>query len=450
MAVGEVQPEGYRRATAGWFALSRTIESPPSLVPPFGPRCLPPTDAPDNFRRSSTGEAVRLPATHAAVHSEFEAAVAERRQQYEGPIARAAWKYMNHVAAIATGEQGSRPLKCAFWMNGSSDSTAAWIGGPEETAQVGMSAGPGYTAAMSEAIRAEAAERGDRPVCVVHVRFHGAPEANSWTEEQELRSFRQGLIEVNASPEGADLQALTRLSLLWFRSPVLLVTDEKVREELGLRAGSSPSARTGVMAVSAIDLLRHAERLTEWVSKGKADLFMALTIVSPQCERRWMGELEPSTPEAVSGAPDLKSSNVPRLALADALGALDDATALWRSARESARAHIEAAIVTLSKYKLKTFEEKRQVAMLLNDAMNTWGFRPLSPHTQRPATLRPRQASPGAAGTFQFDEQKPAKASDAESAPKSKGGHEDAHGGDAQLPVFRLTDRPPDRRRRQP
>lgn len=113
---------------------------------------------------------------------------------------------------------------------------------------------------------------------------------------------------------------------------------------------------------------------------------------------------------------------------------------LWNEQRELFKPRLEALIEILSEREYPTYAEKSAIAAELHELMMAWGFRAISPKTGHPAYLRCHQqddVNPN--GCFQFRD---INGTEPLAQPTPN-----ARTTSVRLPVFLLTDAPPDRRR---
>lgn len=138
-------------------------------------------------------------------------------------------------------------------------------------------------------------------------------------------------------------------------------------------------------------------------------------------------------------AVDLSKSKMPE----NARGSLTRVHELWQTVRGEVKARLEQVIAGLSVQRFETFEEKDEVAAQLNQLLDDWRFRAVSPSTGRAAYFQCRVGKQNPKGYFFFQD------IDSESQPlgEVKG---NAPRAPSQFPEFGLTDIPPDPRLRPP
>jgi hypothetical protein len=116
---------------------------------------------------------------------------------------------------------------------------------------------------------------------------------------------------------------------------------------------------------------------------------------------------------------------------------------LWQCVRAEVKPRLEALIETLSKRTFETYEEKAEVAARLNELLDEWKFRAISPSSGRVAYFQCRVGKKTANGYFFFQD------INAQSKPVALG-NPDGPKAPGQIPIFKLADAPPDSRRRPP
>ncbi|MBX3353306.1 MAG: hypothetical protein KF684_10280, partial [Phycisphaeraceae bacterium] len=180
--------------------------------------------------------------------------------------------------------------------------------------------------------------------------------------------------------------------------------------------------------------------LSTLLHEDGATLVVTVASVSEKCERWWVFE---DKTKALSEAA--------RLALSDAkLGANDAPAATfsqlhttWQAVRQEMKPVLEELIQSLSKRTFETFEEKAEVAARLNELLDEWRFRAVSPSTGRASYFQCRVGERNPKGYFFFQDIDPGSSpqdqTDA-SAPRAP----------SQVPIFKLTEAPVDPRLRKP
>jgi hypothetical protein len=374
----------------------------------------------------------------------FDQLVERSRTRFLSEMVPEAWAHAKRVAAAVAGAEEQSSLSCAIWMYGNIGSRATWVTGPRQPAV--RFPDDNTIRSIVEKARQDALARGEEPLCVVEVRYHGESTAeNRWPEEEALRAYRQQLAAEELAPSAPDLEEIELLAKLLgprdapgsFR--VLLVAGEDVLAQFGLPTPAPATIHGAISPWDSVGLLGGKDLLASWIAAGKADALIALTSALPECDRRKVrDEKSQRVQVAASELLDLMSLDQASGLPADPRGALRDTNGLWQSVRSVVKERLESIILALSKCEFETFEEKRQVAAELREAMDKWGFRAKSPYSGKASILRCRQGESVPRGAFSFDEVPEGPESTKRRSPR---------GGTAQIPAFELVDRPADRRR---
>lgn len=214
----------------------------------------------------------------------------------------------------------------------------------------------------------------------------------------------------------------------------------KVLQSLGLFWFGDGSAARGLARFGPDDTERLFARLAALLNVDGASLGVTLASVSDACERQWVFEDEL---RALGEAARAALTEI-RPTQQSALGAaFDRFGGTWQAVRQEVKPQLEALIESISKLTFETFEEKSEVAARLNELLEEWRFRAISPSTGRAAYFQCRSAARSPKGHFFFQDIDP------DSAPV---GDFDPDGPKApsRVPAFKLTDIPPNPRKRQP
>lgn len=209
---------------------------------------------------------------------------------------------------------------------------------------------------------------------------------------------------------------------------------------VGLFASPRRSIQTVIGRSNPADLLRMLPRLAAVLHHEDSALVITVASVSEACERWWVLEdkaktLSEATQTFLKDA-DLDGASAPDIALSKL-------NIAWQTVRQEVKPRLEALIESLSKRTFETYEEKAEVAARLNELLDEWKFRAISPSSGRVAYFQCRVGKKTTNGYFFFQDV------DAGSAPVGKA---DPKGPKApgQIPIFKLADAPPDSRRRPP
>lgn len=289
---------------------------------------------------------------------------------------------------------------------------------------------------------------GDVPVCVLYSRASlSPPDAEAVVTTSELPKSKLGddaLLHADASLSGQLHEFVESLEAAEkdgsFR--VVLVADAPKLQYFGVRQNPFLGSVRHAGLWNTQGILKAIDDLASRIEAGIDALFPFLLQISKECDRRWMldsnGVLSAAARSLFDAAGEVD------LSAATAPGAEDllRIQGVWEVARTEVKGRLEAVIKKLAQEPLSTFEEKRDLAAMLMQAIDRWGFRPKSPHTGNPSILRVRQTRGAETGTYQFDEI-PSADQDVPSSRRT------SRGATAQVPVFELTDRPTDRRRRK-
>lgn len=207
------------------------------------------------------------------------------------------------------------------------------------------------------------------------------------------------------------------------------------------RSGSGPSW----YSLNANDLIDRVRVGMEGLEEPDVEFLLQLTSLPKECEPWLVGEksqaerLREALDEALAGVrmPAAEESLAEVSAPVDGVAL---ARSVWQSLRAEMKEVIEVRIRELSQQRLETFEEKAAVAAELHQAMVDWGFRAIAPATGQASFLRCKQTKKNPLGFFSFESiaDAPVVAPIEADPPKTP----------SVLPPFRLTDPPPDRRRK--
>lgn len=117
--------------------------------------------------------------------------------------------------------------------------------------------------------------------------------------------------------------------------------------------------------------------------------------------------------------------------------------AAWQAVRQEMKPKIEQLIESLARYTFDTFEEKASVAARLNELLDAWSFRAISPSTGRPAYFQCRGGGKrNPRGFFAFEDVSNSSDPVAPVEPN-------APRATVRIPPFRLTDAPLNSRTRR-
>lgn len=288
---------------------------------------------------------------------------------------------------------------------------------------------------------------GHVPVCVLYSRESLSPsDAEALASTSELPKSRHSadpLIRADVGLSGQLQEFGESLQTAEKDGPlrvVLLAEPAKMRY-FGVRENPFLGSLRHAGLWSAEGILNALSDLAGPVETGTTALFPFLIQISKECDRRWMLEKNGVLSAAAKSLFDAVGEV--DLSAAAAPGAEDllRIQSVWEVARAEVKGRLEAVIKKLSQEPLETFEEKRDLAAMLMQAIDRWGFRALSPFNQQPAFLRVLRgpSKKGQEGYFQFETR-------SEDGARKSG--RDYKGTFEQLPAFTLVDRPTDRRRK--
>jgi hypothetical protein len=260
---------------------------------------------------------------------------------------------------------------------------------------------------LVQAVRAEAVSQGRHLVCIVAV--------VSQTSVINLNIPTRELLELGKALREAD--GAEALPSLFAGSPYILR-----QLELSPNLRVDPSGRTSLCAGERAQ--GAFTRLAEEVSGVSLEL--VFTSISRRANLSLVREEKRSQVQEAAAALLDQTTGLG----ADPRGALRETSLLWEAIQPALQTRLEAIIEQLSKVKLDTYEEKRQLAAEVAVALQRWGFRAVSPATGVPSYLRCRQTPQNPRGFFYFQH---IAGQDAVHAPQ-----EEAKTGSATLPAFKL------------
>lgn len=191
--------------------------------------------------------------------------------------------------------------------------------------------------------------------------------------------------------------------------------------------------QSGIARCNLADLLRVLPQLAELLRHEASALVVTVASVSEACERWWVFE---DKAKALSDATQalLRDSGLEGAEAPDA--ALSKLNIAWQTVRQEMKVALEGLIESLSKRTFDTFEEKAEIAARLNEQLDAWKFRAVSPSTGRAAYFQCRVGERNPKGYFFFQDV------DADSTPVAAGNPEGPKA-PGQIPAFALTDAPP-------
>lgn len=249
----------------------------------------------------------------------------------------------------------------------------------------------------------------------------------------------------HVTPQPCDLQALRPL--------IEFATDAKRIQHfrIGLDVSVADIADAGSTRVSDVTTTRALLPClggSEWqllqalvgrLNGDESALVVTVAALSPMCEPWWVIEektkaLADATREMLQEI-DLRNADGPESAIPQLHSA-------WHTVRNEMKAKLEELIESLSERTFETFEEKVQIAARLNEMLDAWRFRAISPSTGRAAYFQCRAAQRNPLGFFLFQDVDP-------SLPPVGPANPGAPRASVKIPTFRLTDAPPDARVRR-
>lgn len=209
---------------------------------------------------------------------------------------------------------------------------------------------------------------------------------------------------------------------------------------VGLFASPRRIIQTAIGRSNPADLLRVLPRLAAVLHHEDSALVVTVASVSEACERWWVFEDKAKTLSEATQA-FLKDADLDGARAPDT--ALSKLNIAWQTVRQEMKVALEGLIESLSTRTFDTFEEKAEIAARLNEQLEAWRFRAISPTTGRAAYFQCRVAARSPKGHFFFQDVDP------EASPV---GAVDPAGPKApsRVPPFKLTDFPPNPRRRSP
>jgi hypothetical protein len=198
--------------------------------------------------------------------------------------------------------------------------------------------------------------------------------------------------------------------------------------------------QAGIARCKPADLLHVLPRLAALLHHEESALVVTVASVSEACERWWVFEDKAKTLSEATQA-FLKDADLDGARAPDT--ALSKLNIAWQTVRQEMKVALEGLIESLATRSFETFEEKAEIAARLNEQLEAWRFRAISPTTGRAAYFQCRVAARSPKGHFFFQDVDP----DA-----SPVGPVDPTGPKApsRVPPFKLTDIPPNLRRRNP
>jgi hypothetical protein len=221
---------------------------------------------------------------------------------------------------------------------------------------------------------------------------------------------------------------------------VALQADLEARQALGLSATPQKFLSDDVAAVQADRVTYCLNALTRMLVEKRAFVLVVLTVLPPPCLHRWMREekrqeFQDAVRESLKSF-DLSGAEF-SLAPREQLSQFHS---VWVAVRTEIKSRLEAVIAGLQNQRFETFDEKADVAAEINQVLDDWGFRAISPSTGRAAYFFCRgggKRNPN--GFFAFED------IDSESVPVGPV-QPDAPRATVHIHPFRLTDVPPDSR----
>lgn len=201
----------------------------------------------------------------------------------------------------------------------------------------------------------------------------------------------------------------------------------------GLFASPRRSIQTAIGRSNPADLLRVLPRLAAVLHHEDSALVVTVASVSEACERWWVFEDKAKTLSEATQA-FLKDADLDGARAPDT--ALSKLNIAWQTVRQEMKVALEGLIESLSTRTLETFEEKAEIAARLNEQLDAWKFRAVSPSTGRAAYFQCRVGERNPKGYFFFQD------IDADSEPV-RAGNPDGPKAPGQIPIFVLTDAPP-------
>lgn len=218
----------------------------------------------------------------------------------------------------------------------------------------------------------------------------------------------------------------------------LMDADPELLAKLELDVGPSP----GLARCPHARLEEVLNAFLPKLNRGGASVVITVALLPKTYDAGWVerdrkDDLRDAAEQALD-AIDLAGATGPGV---DPVAALSQIRSLWEVTRAEVKTKLEEVIVALSKVRLDTFDEKKVLAAEIQKTMELWGFRAVSPDGN-PAILRCNQTPRNPNGYFLFDEGLTAKSQDGTDSAQRR-----TRGAPAQLPAFKLVDRPPDRRR---
>lgn len=219
---------------------------------------------------------------------------------------------------------------------------------------------------------------------------------------------------------------------------VALQADSETHQTLGLAATPQMFLSGDLAAIPPDRAAYCLNALKRMLIEKRAFVLVVLTVLPPSCLHRWMRE-ERFQEFQSAVIESMRTFDLSREQLAlSPREQLSQLHSIWVAMRAEIKTRFEAVIERLSNERFETFKEKAEVAADINQLLDDWGFRAINPASGRPAYLRCRQQERNPRGQFLFQDIDGAEvvAPPDEGAPKAT----------VALPVFRLTDPPPNRR----
>lgn len=217
-----------------------------------------------------------------------------------------------------------------------------------------------------------------------------------------------------------------------------LQADPSTRQSLGVTAAPHLLLSDDVAAIPADRATYCLDALKRMLVEKRAFVLVVLTVLPPSCLHRWMRE-ERYQEFQSAVLESMRTFDLSREELAlSSREQLSQLHSIWVAMRAEIKSRFEAVIQRLSSERFETFKEKSEVADDINQLLRDWGFRAINPASGRAAYLRCRQQDRNPRGQFLFQDIDGAEvvAPPDEGAPRAT----------VALPVFRLTDPPPNRR----
>ncbi len=220
---------------------------------------------------------------------------------------------------------------------------------------------------------------------------------------------------------------------------------EDVHHRLGLLGKSKVFDSKDVVAIPRRGIPACFQALAHLVRSPSSayQVVIALTSVPETWFRSWVWEeKKQEIREFIDGAldaVDLSKSQMPT----DTRESIARVHELWQLVRTEVKDRLEQIIKAMSQQQYETFEEKAEAAARLNELLDAWRFRAVSPSSGRASYFQCRVGERNPRGYFFFQDvdadSVPVTAPDP-GAPRAPG----------QVPTFALTDFPPNPRHRPP